>query len=209
MTPPADAPLAPFLADLFAEGRAVLRGPHHLQPASHQALAECGPLVEAFHKHAAREAPGVAPPLNLDAALWAAEAFAWGCGMLVDRGQTETGLPGWLIERQPAGINAGEHWSVDLVFRFLADLIKRSAHIAKQDPFHRELSKLAERWPLSAVGTEVENEPSAVEHILGDACLTQMYLDRIITRKDRRRAADPRVTTRLACIMGAYPFLAD
>ena len=107
--------LTDFVTVLLQEGRALSHGSLHKTRAGDTDLQSAkSVLVEAADRKRLG-APASPPQLNENAALWAAEAFAWACGMLTDRSETNVQLPGFLAETTPVGETASDHWSVDLL----------------------------------------------------------------------------------------------
>lgn len=202
-----ETPLADFIRLLSQQGRALTRGDLHLHPPTVADLAATETVLREVAKLAALEAPGNPPEFESSSALWAAEAFTWACGMLIDRAETEVEIPKRISGRQPRGATAAEHWSVDLVFRFFRDLIDRSAKIGREDPLHGQLLKLLKNWPLSSIGTEVENHPKQLGVVLASDCLRIVYVDRVIALQDRRRAANEQVASLVSQLTGQQPCL--
>ncbi|MCC9598971.1 hypothetical protein LOC67_00255 [Stieleria sp. JC731] len=202
-----DAPLADFLRDLFTEGRARTRGGLHLERADQNDRQLAAEVLTKASITAAWEAPGNAPGFRLEAAMWAAEAFAWACGMLIDRAETMTEMPGWLAELTPQPRSVEEHWSVDLVFRFGFDLVKRSESISLDDDFHQELMKLFSLWPLSAVGMKIEHDENACNIVFADSSLRKIMVDRVLLRQDPGWLADDRLKADYEQVVGGFPDL--
>lgn len=80
-------------------------------------------------------------------------------------------------------------YSVDIVLRFLPDLIQLFNSTEADQNTMRLMSELARIWPLSSVGCqEIESVDS--QHVLNHPGLRIMYLDRIIARNDQTRMKD-------------------
>ncbi len=159
--------------------------------------------IRQAHVIAVADAPGIAPELDEDAGFWAVSVLFWGSSLFIDRAVVETQLPNSLVAREPRGDRADQHWSVDLGLRFLASLIQRSERIAKGDPLGTTLSKIATRWPLAAVGSEVVIDDSRLEVIIGDDCLRRLMVDRVIQRKDKRFQQHPLLRDEVLRAVGA------
>lgn len=201
-------PLHDFVEQLLQEGRAITRGQLHQRPSQ---AADREATAESLRRHetdAANDAPYTTPLHNVEASVWSAQAFAWAAGILIDRGESEVKIPNWLDETRPLGLDPSEHWSVDLVFRLMPDLVRRSEKIAKGDPFNDELSQLLAPWPLACVGTSIENPRASICVVMENDCLRTMYVDRILLRADSRRVEDETVQPWVQRVVGDYPNLA-
>jgi hypothetical protein len=207
MTDPNDVPLSDFLTELLREGRARVRGNLHLTPPSPTDIHHAEQLLTEMEAAAVADAPGTAPELNLAAVLWAGEAFAWACGMLIDRSQTDVGIPARIAQRTPNPTDPRNHWSVDLVFRFAGDLVRRCEKIGKDDPLYEELVKLLSPWPLASVGTSIENPLEALGVVMSNDCLRTILIDRIIIRRDTVRAEMQPLARSIQHVVGAHPHL--
>lgn len=195
-------PLCEFLTELLQEGRAIVRGDLHVTPPDRNDLERVGALLEEVGRAAAADAPGRAPALDLPVALWAAESFAWACGMLVDRSQTDVSLPKRITKQMPAATSASHHWSADLVFRFASDLVKRCQKIGDDDPLFPELVKLFSPWPLACVGSSVQPRQASLDVVMADDCLRTMLVDRIIVRRDTALADTPSLARSIRYALG-------
>ena len=117
------------------------------------------------------------------------------------------------------------HYSVDLVFRFLPDLLNFAKAASPTDPLLRQLYTWAGEWPLSSIGigtnssTRVEIEPdnedadprsnfrlsrSSIELIASHPCLLQMYVDRIMNRNDISRLDHDGIRRAVATSLGMH-----
>ena len=104
------------------------------------------------------------------------------------------------------GDAASVAYSVDLVFRFLPDLVRIVKGMNPDDPLLAQLRKWGERWPLSAVGIP-GLAVSGLEPLLANRCLSMMYVDRIVEADAVDRLHDPRVQELVRGAIGAYPEL--
>ena len=104
------------------------------------------------------------------------------------------------------GDAASVAYSVDLVFRFLPDLVRIVKGMNPDDPLLAQLRKWGECWPLSSVGVPGLSVPR-IEPILENRCLSIMYVDRIIEADAVDRLHDQRVQELVRGAIGAYPEL--
>lgn len=190
--------LSQFLRNLFEEGRVVVSGPEPM-PADELSAAETTlAALEAVYR---LDLPGDAPPLAPVAARWAAVSLFHACQFVAFRDADEEMMAAALGSRVPAAEAASLHYSVDLSFRFLPDLMRLARSNAENDPLLGHLRQWAVAWPLSSVGIP-DVTPSSIEPIANHPCLLNIYCDRIIARKDRSRLGDPRIESVVQQAMG-------
>jgi hypothetical protein len=83
-------------------------------------------------------------------------------------------------------------------------LLARSA--SEHDPLVSCLARWASAWPLSSVGIRGVM-PENVEALLDHPGLAQLYMDRILAKKDWSRVSDGRIADLLRRTIGALPLL--
>lgn len=154
-----------------------------------------------------RELAFSAPELSLAAAEWAAVRLYRGCQALICRDVAPQDLQRFLAEPCPEPPGAVAAYSVDLVFRFLPDLVKLARRVERGDPLVVELLKLAHDWPLSSVGIAEIGDVDAAP-LLAHPSLRQLYVDRIFTADDTARLNDPAVRQAARASLGIFPELA-
>ncbi len=139
-------------------------------------------MIRQADQQARLDAPGSAPDLDIAAAQWALSTLAWGVTLLVDRANSGTNFPLQLAKGEPAGDLACHHWSVDLAFRFMAEVAWRAQVAASEDPLVMELLAIATRWPLASAGTKVAWDQSRERVVMTDPCLQRILADRTAER---------------------------
>ncbi|MDX1947752.1 MAG: hypothetical protein SFU86_20310 [Pirellulaceae bacterium] len=194
-------PLDRFLRDLFEHGRLKVAAPRGRLSTEEQAAAE--QVLMEQEALCRGEFPGIAPPLDLPAAMWAAEMFHRACQLMVYRDLDEEAIAELLAAPCPTCSPASQHWSVDLVFRFLPDLIRHATRAAEGDPLVERLRGWAAEWPLSSVGMH-KVLPRRVPELVADRGLGQLYLDRILAKKDFSRLAEPTLREPLRAAIGGH-----
>ena len=211
------AHLSLFAENLFLDGQVIVE----------QWQMPTATMTESIHKHirqahqvAALEAPGAAPTLHIESAVWATVTLYWAASLFVDRAAIETELPSDLVAAEPRDADACHQWSVDLAFRFLPSLIHRSQRIASQDGLSQTLLHLAGRWPLSSAGVqpakanvadapaELAIDESKLATIADNVCLRGILLDRIFSQKCDRLARHEIFRTFVAQSIGAHEHIA-
>jgi hypothetical protein len=198
--------LPSFLAALFDSGRVLVGPPHRALAADELHGAEQLLVGEADTLRL--EFPGQPPPLDVGAAMWGATSLYRACQLAVYRELDAGAIDELLGAAYPAtapveGGAASRHWSVDLAFRFLPDLVRHAAAASPQDPLVVRLRDWCAQWPLSSVGvTSVSalNEDDLAAH----AELLQLYVDRILAKKDWSRLRHPAVRAAAQRSLGAH-----
>ncbi|HEV7401873.1 MAG TPA: hypothetical protein VGO11_03065 [Chthoniobacteraceae bacterium] len=191
-----------FLSRLSVEGLAVVTAEETLT--ANEGWLE---VVRGWDAVQRRELAFSAPDLSPAAAEWAAIRLYRGCQSLICREVAPDDLRRFLAEPcpEPPGA-AATIYSVDLLFRFLPDLVKLARQVASGDPLVAELRKLAGAWPLSSVGIEGVGEVDAAP-VLRHPGLRQLYVDRILAAGDTGRLKDPAVRLAVQTSLGMFPEL--
>jgi hypothetical protein len=148
-----------------------------------------------------------APALSLAAAEWAARRLYRGCQALVCREMPLPAVQQFLAESCTVPQSPSTIYSVDLLFRFLPDLVAFARRVNRNDPLIGELLALARDWPLSSVGIEgVQGvDPRG---FLDDPSLRQLYVDRILATGDVTRLNCEEVRVAARTSLGGHPELA-
>jgi hypothetical protein len=195
-----------FLESLLQEGRVSVPGYGPLH-ASDLAAAE-NELV-AFERSYRLEMPSDPPEFVIAAAQWAGRSFYRACQFALyrDLGQQLLedefrGDAGGGLEESPDA-----HYSVDLVFRFLSQLVPLARAAAEDDPLVERLLASCRRWPLASVGVSGVGKVSIAGFADHD-CLMRLYADRIIATADKSRLVDPRACAAVCAAVGMHSELA-
>ncbi len=217
-------PLTDFLDDLLRTGHVTVAG--QLTPFADDDQAAATDLLRDYHAADALDAPGPAPAFEPAAAGWAAE-FLYRTTQLAflrdyDEQAIAAHLPDW-----PGRLTAEVIFSVDLLFRYLPTLLALARGLAPADPLVRRLRAVAERWPLSFVGVApapaetpanslandsaeaptnepVEAPENGLASVLAHPTLRARYVERVIERRDRPRAAPPAVAEGIREALGDH-----
>ena len=186
---------------LHETGHVVLAPPEAQEPPDRDLSA----AVRDIDRLERLNAPGRAPPLDEEAATWAAHLLHQLCQCLAYRDIPAEAVQSAAAQPCPTKLSASVIWSVDLFLRHLPDLLRLARPLASGDPLVAALRQLGRQWPLSSVGIDEPcDDDRAVNLILGNACLAQLYVDRILHCQDTARAADPRLEPLLAGSLGLY-----
>jgi hypothetical protein len=192
--------LTTFLHDLLTTGAVTLAGqPSPFEPADlHAAEAK----LLAYHAEDALELPQVAPDFDAAAARWAAQ-FLYHTVQLALLRELDEAVIGQCLTDFTGEITPEAVYSADLTFRYLPDLLRLAKGLAPGDALVARLLAVAQKWPFSFVGTNLD-ALEAEATILAHPALRQAYLDRIIQLKDRARASQPHLAPLVQAALGGY-----
>lgn len=193
--------VAAYLADLFEHGR--VKVPHPRPTLDQDDLRHAERVLREQEEVRRLEFPGTPPELFVPAAMWAAAAYYRACQLAVYRDLDAGAIEELLGAECPTGEPAARHWSVDLVFHFLPDLVKHATAASQQDPLVKKLREWAGAWPLSSVGMPGV-APLHEDEIATHAGLLQLYVDRIMAKKDWSRLTHPAVRDTVRRSLGAH-----
>lgn len=196
-------PLLRFVEELFVTGRVRLTTDALFAEDDLNAAVS---KVREFEQPSRLDLPGTPPCIDEPALRWGLASFYQACQFQIYRHLGATALGERFAEDSPRGSTAAAHYSVDLVFRFLPDLVKLARSGSPEDPLLEVVHKWCEAWPLSSVGIN-EIHPPHCEPILADECLLRMYVDRILRTQDTSRLSDQRIRDEVARAVGAFPEL--
>lgn len=193
-----------FLTTLFESGSVQVP---QVREISRGEREEASRVMGEFERGYRLSLAGAPPAFALDIACHAAETMYRLCQCLVYRElEPHTVLsPHTLAHEGPR--TPADHYSADLVFRFLPDVWRLAKDASENDPLLALILSLGSRWPLSSVGIPGLAEVT-IERFVGDRCLLRLYVDRIIKRRDRSRLGDRRVREMVQTAVGAHPDLA-
>ncbi|HJT31985.1 MAG TPA: hypothetical protein VJ783_08010, partial [Pirellulales bacterium] len=188
------SPLRTFLMSLVEHGRVEVAA---VGEALEARTGEADELLLGCDELSRAQLAFTAPPYHPAVARWAAELIDRGCQALVYRQLDAGAVRQSLSVDCPAPIDGGVLYSADLMLRYLPDLLILARGMAEHDVLVDELLRLAAAWPLSSVGVQPlgpeQLDRQSLEIIVADACLRQLYVDRVIARRDAARLAHPAV----------------
>ena len=152
------------------------------------------------------EFPGEAPALSLPAVQWAVVTFYKACQLLVCRDVPATETANALATTCPQGRSPEVHYSVDLVLRYLPDLLGTARRLAAGDTLVDALVRIALEWPLSSVGVPgLKPEGlSEIDTFMGHRGLRQIYADRILQHDDTGRIQHPGARAAVMASLGQH-----
>jgi hypothetical protein len=198
-------PLNQFLRQLFHSGHVQVAPPQRPIEASDLSAADRTLAEQA--EVLALDFPGEPPLLDTAVARWAALSLYRGCQLSIFRELDEGAIAELLAAPCPTGEPGSRHWSVDVVFRYLPDLVRHAAAAGTDDPLIARLQEWCAAWPLSSVGVKLAATPlneSAIGEISRHAGLLRLYSDRILAKKDWSRLAHPAAGEAMAASLGGH-----
>lgn len=190
--------LTSFVKMLFEHGR--VRVPE-FAPLDREEITLARRELEEFEPEYRTSLPGTPPAFVPVVAVQAAETLYRVCQCLVYRHLVVAEvLPPAPSAPSPT---ASDHYSADVVLRFLPDAWRLARDVSQEDPLVARLLELGNQFPLSSVGIPGV-AGGAISPFLNDACLLAVYRDRIIQTADSSRLTDPRVQSAVREALGFY-----
>lgn len=148
--------------------------------------------------------PYEAPPFDAGAALWAAKTTYSFCQLILYREHREAALPE-LLPPYPLEITAAAMLSADLCLRFIPGALVNTKNLDHEDAVIPLMEAHLQRWHYSAIGYNIADP--VLDTVLGNSCLKQLYIDRIIEKKDKKKAAIAILQPIIKAAMGNYAAL--
>jgi hypothetical protein len=192
-----------FLNSLFTDGVLTLAAE---EPEIDQQKSEA--LLVSAEQIWRMQMPLDPPKFDVVSALKAAKVLECACRAIVHR---EIGIEQTEQFINECGLrcndNPGQHYSVDLVLRFLPQVSERASRISDTDPLLEILKSIGREWPLSSVGMPgcaIETLPIGLLH----PSLWRLYVDRVISRRDKSRLNIASVSDAVVAAIGPFSSLA-
>lgn len=147
--------------------------------------------------------PFSTPEYNADSALWAAKTVYTACQILLYREHEEAELNDLLpFFSQP--ITPEAILSADLCLRFLPQILAEAKQLDPEDHLIPILESILQKWHYSGIGINLDLENLDFDPIFSNPCLEQLYIDRVIETKDRKRAESPQMLEKIKATLGIY-----
>lgn len=199
--------LANFITSLFDSGAVEVPPIAPWDEAELQAARDALVGGERIYRDSLAEGT---PALEIEAALWGAQQFYRAAQRLTFRNNAAAAPQQGPAERPPTDNGPAVQYSVDVMMRFLPDLIRHASAVPREDPLMATLYGWAADWPLSSVGVPLDRpvDDDAVASIVSDRSLLIMYIDRIVARKDLSRLSHPSVIEAIRAAIGIHADLA-
>jgi hypothetical protein len=200
------AMLHDFLADLIERGRVTVALAIESTP---EQFADLESRIRRLDAESRLDLAFTPPALSIDAAVWALEFIENACRFLVYRELDEAIMTDRLAHDCPGQPSVDRAYSVDLLMRYLPDVSRMAKGVGESDPLVKHLQQAGARWPLSSVGMAgIACDTGELDLILKNACLRQLYVDRIIQRTDISLLGPAAVRDAVTSALGVHPSLA-
>lgn len=147
--------------------------------------------------------PYSSPVYNAQAALWGASIIYYASQMMLYREnkgeEIAAFLPPYAYQQDASAI-----LSADLCLRFLPQVLENLKNIDPDDIIIPLLKNHLHQWHYSAIGLDLDNETLNFNGILGNECLKQLYINRIIENKAKVLAQLPFLKNHVKASMGNF-----
>ena len=94
--------------------------------------------------------------------------------------------------------------SADLCLRFLPQILAEAKLIDPEDYLIPILESILNQWHYSGIGIPLSLKNLDFELIFSNPCLEQLYIDRVIDKKDKKRAELPQMLEKIRATLGIY-----
>lgn len=147
--------------------------------------------------------PFLSPQFDASAALWGAKTLYTACQLLLYREHKHVELFN-LLPPYPIEITAEAILSADLCLRFLPQVLLEAKFIDSEDPLVSILRNTLSTWHYSGIGVSSNLQDVDFEPIFSSSSLEQLYVDRVIEKKDIERAEFPKLNEKIKAVLGNY-----
>lgn len=160
-------------------------------------------FLETEYNNECLEYPGQAPAFDREAALWGATTLYTAAQLYLDRQADARALPS-LLPAYTGSITPGAVLSADLCLRFTPALLKQLQLLMAGDEMIPLLDAHLQTWHYSGIGSVAPATGEVLEEVLQHACVRQLYVNRIISRKAKRCALQPQLLPLVKAAVGNY-----
>lgn len=160
-------------------------------------------FLAAEYEREAVNYPFEVPSFNGKAALWASKIVYFSAQLLLYRENKVSELKNFLPDYVGI-VDASAMLSADICLRFLPQIRNELKRMDAEDDILPILEHHLQQFHFSAVGFDLDQETIDVNQIFDNACLKQLYLDRIVSRKAYKLAEQPEINACLLANFGDY-----
>src|SRR5215217_4409362 len=160
-------------------------------------------FLEAEYDNECLEYPNIPPFFDAAAAVWAAKTIYHAAQLILYRMHKEEAL-GSLLPAYQGAITPSAILSADLCLRFVKVLLTHIKRIDPEDAIIPHLEAHLVSWHYSGIGYQMPVEQLQWDTIHSNACLKQLYIDRIIQTKDKQLATLPMLKEEVLASMGHF-----
>lgn len=173
-----------------------------LQVVSDTDAAEVIDLLRSEFELESMEYPA-APGFDTASALWAAKTIFYSAQLLLIRENTVKDLA-TLFPEINGEISLPAKLSADLSLRFLPEIYTQLNIADSKDPLLPVLERYLKQFHYSSIGSDIAPEIADWPSELADPAYRKLYLDRIVAKKDYKRAEIPYINQLLHAAFGLY-----
>jgi len=192
--------LSSFISNLFEKGEIIVN--KDFSPFSDMDKLDATNYLHQIYDQDKLELPYQAPEFLAVASIWGANYLYRTIQCTVIRELEEEKVKE-LLPKYEGEKTASAIYSVDLVFRYLPDLLNLAKGISPDDILVKELKTTAHEWCFSTVGIELD-ETIRLDEILDNPCLRMVYVERILKANDLKRMNDDRLLVIANEILGTH-----
>jgi hypothetical protein len=160
-------------------------------------------FLESEYEKEALHYPYTVPQFDAKAALWAAKTVYFGAQLFLHREHKIEELK-TILPKYEGTRNASAILSADICLRFLPQINEELKIVDADDPVVGIFSNYLQQFHYSAIGFDVKCDEINTAIIFSDDCLQQLYLDRVVERKDILLAGVPEIKAALLNGFGDY-----
>lgn len=164
--------------------------------------AEVLPLLQSEFELESMEFPA-ALDFDTTSALWAAKTIFYSAQLLLIRENTIKDLA-TLFPAINGNLTLSAKLSADLSLRFLPEIFTQLNISDSKDPLLPVLEHYLKQFHYSSIGSDIEPGVADWQAELADPIYCKLYLDRIVEKKDYKRAEIPYINQLLHAAFGLH-----
>lgn len=158
-------------------------------------------LQERFDQEATGY-PGPLPGWDAAAGEWAVQVVFHAAQLLLYRSHDREALTGYFTGfGRPK--TAAAILSADIILRYLPSILRQLEAIDVEDELIPLLNGVLREWHYTGLLADLSPE-DAIDTILAEECLAQLYADRVIERKNKEVAARPELQGLVLAALGDH-----
>ncbi|TAE31603.1 MAG: hypothetical protein EAZ91_07125 [Cytophagales bacterium] len=165
--------------------------------------AEVGAYLTERYQYEAADYPFAPPAFDSQAGLWAAQTTYAACQLLLHRSAEVADLLA-MLPPFSGPVEAEAMLSADLTLRFLPDVLTKLHLIDPDDPLVGLLETHLHTFHYSAIRRGLPIPELDLDPVLNNACLRQLYVDRIIRYKNKEMAIRSNLIAQIRASLGMF-----
>lgn len=170
---------------------------------SEEEIDAVGAWLQEEYTQETMDYPKEAPPFHLESAIWAAQVVYLSAQLILYRQHKESELEE-LFPKDEWALDASTSLSVDLCLRFVPEMMIELQAIDPEDRLLEKLEQIMKKWAYSAIGRGLSVEKEAIDCLFSNACMRQLYTDRIVEKQDHRLAQNEEILKWVKGDLGMY-----